>query len=251
MGTGRGTATVIADICRRCQESGDDVAVVDDDVPLSGAELLERARALSSELQDLGVIPGSRVALSMAPCSDLYVSIVAIWLAGAAFVPIDPEEAPGRRARILAVSQASVVLGLPSRNGCPETGSTPWAAISGGRVVSVSDSTHVPGVRSLWADEAYVIFTSGSAGLPKGVSVGHDAIGAYVREACRIFAIPDSGMAFPLHLPPTFDAALTSLLPPLVTRNVAVPVADPVSFDPRARAIPGPHHRACLGQDHT
>src|SRR6266545_4873788 len=213
----------------RCSQYGEDLLVVDGQRALTGAAFLELAHDLCADLQDLGVRPGSRVGLQLPPSDDLLIAIVATWLAGAAFVPLDPDEAPDRRVQILADSGAGLVLARhaePAQN--PTTG-VAHATMSGGRVVSAPGNIEPSTARSQRPDEAYVIFTSGSTGRPKGVSVGHDAIAAYVREACRVFELPAIGGAFPVQLPPTFDAALTSLLLPLVTRHVAVPLRDPVS----------------------
>jgi non-ribosomal peptide synthetase component F len=73
-------------------------------------------------------------------------------------------------------------------------------------------------------DEAYVIFTSGSTGRPRGVSVSHGAIASYVAEALDRLRIPRTGVRFAFHLPPSFDAHLTSTLLPLVTGNSVVPL---------------------------
>lgn len=78
--------------------------------------------------------------------------------------------------------------------------------------------------RPQYDDEAYVIFTSGSTGEPKGVSVGHRALYGYLREAGRLYA-PAGPARFPFQLPPTFDAAITSYLLPLVHGGVCVPLA--------------------------
>src|SRR5436305_14861843 len=89
--------TLIDRVYRRLHDFGGETVVEEEGVSLSGAEIWSMACAVRDELIDLDVGPGSRVALSLRPSIDLYVAIVATWLTGAAFVPLDPVEAPRRR----------------------------------------------------------------------------------------------------------------------------------------------------------
>lgn len=220
---------LLDEIKQLCTESGEDIVCLDRSAApeLARAGLLEQAAALRDGLRNFGVAEGSRVGLSLAPGSDLLAAIVAVWSLGSAFVPIDPNEVQPRLRTIVRDGQLSAVLALRITDGLAAL-DTLTVAVANGQVAATSGCVTAPS-RDRLPDEAYVIFTSGSTGLPKGVSVGHSAIASYIHSARFLYRVPEQGIVIPSQLPPTFDAALTTLLLPLVTRNVAMPVADPSS----------------------
>ncbi|WP_338837336.1 amino acid adenylation domain-containing protein [Gordonia polyisoprenivorans] len=132
------------------------VAVTDARGDLTYSQLAARARTLAITLLRNGVRDGDRVALQMSRSSDTIIAMVAVLMAGAAYVPIDPDHPPSRIDELLdAATPVAIIrddLHVQARG--PST-----SARSTGR--------RAPG-------EAYVIFTSGSTGTPKGVSVSRD-----------------------------------------------------------------------------
>ncbi|XP_031561672.1 uncharacterized protein LOC116297562 [Actinia tenebrosa] len=66
-----------------------------------------------------------------------------------------------------------------------------------------------------FADEAYVLYTSGTTGTPKGVIIGHEALLNYVQWASSAYKL-DKGSTLPLFSPLTFDFTVTSIFPPLL-----------------------------------
>jgi amino acid adenylation domain-containing protein len=207
----------------------------------TGAQFLDGALSLSRELARAGAGPGNRAAIGIGNRTELLVAMAAAWLADAAFVPVGISQAPERRERILADSGAAVLLTAGAPEPGPESRGTTVAGVTVTRLDGAGSGGAAPGQR---ADEAYVIFTSGSSGRPKGVSVGHESIARYVRAVRETLAIPAGGMLFPAQLPPTFDASLTSLLVPLASGNTVVPIDDPVSA---TRGL-GAFLRDCQGQ---
>ncbi|MCP9972082.1 AMP-binding protein [Actinomadura madurae] len=107
----------------RVARAPDAVAVVSDEVRLTYAELDERANRLAHHLTSLGIGPESVVAVAMSRGVDLIVALVAVWKAGAAYLPIDTAYPADRIRFMLADSHAAVLLGqeelldeLPVRN---------------------------------------------------------------------------------------------------------------------------------------
>lgn len=140
---------------------------------LTYAELEDAADALALELAVLGVGPGDRVGLRVPSGStDLYVAVLGILLAGAAYVPVDADD-PDERARLVfgEAGVAAVVgheLGVARPDGAP---------------VRLTATGRDPGPE----DDAWVIFTSGSTGTPKGVAVTHRSAAAFVDAESRLF----------------------------------------------------------------
>ncbi|GAA5105824.1 non-ribosomal peptide synthetase [Alloalcanivorax gelatiniphagus] len=164
-------ARTLVDVLREVAAYYPDEPAVDSGAAvLTYAELVEAADTLAEELAALGVGPGSTVAVRVrSGTTDLYVAILGVLCAGAAYVPIDADD-PDERARVVvAESRALAVIGndlavTPTRDEPARARQDPTPA-----------------------DDAWVIFTSGSTGTPKGVAVTHRSAAAFVDAEARLF----------------------------------------------------------------
>ena len=143
----------------------------------NGAEMLTyeefrvAAEELASELNAVGVGRGDRVGVRIKSGTvDLYVAIMGILVAGAAYVPVDADD-PDERARLVfgeadvaAIVGQDLVVADRRRSGVALTAEDP-----------------------LPSDDAWIIFTSGSTGTPKGVAVSHRSAAAFVDAESRMF----------------------------------------------------------------
>ncbi|MEU7939266.1 Pls/PosA family non-ribosomal peptide synthetase [Microbispora bryophytorum] len=149
-------------------------------VRLTYAALEARANRLAHVLRDLGIGGGSRVAILLPRSVHTYVALLAVGKAGAAFVPIDPQSPPDRVGYILDDAGVDLVLTTSDRS--------PAVVAPGHRVLDLDASAGLaaaaPVTRPLdgAADDpaddpvAYVMYTSGSSGRPKGVEVAQSSI---------------------------------------------------------------------------
>ena len=153
----------------------------------------------AGRLSDQGVRRGDRVGIRCASGSrELYISILATILVGAAYVPVDADD-PEERAR-LVFGEAGVVgvIGdhgaFTLRDGIDATelrardlpaDVDPAVVFDDGNVVTPAAS--IPGPD----DDAWIIFTSGSTGVPKGVAVTHRSAAAFVDAEARLFLQAD------------------------------------------------------------
>lgn len=165
-------ARTLVDLLRSTAEAHPDAPAIDDgSTILEYAELAEAVIAGAYALNDAGVGAGDRVGVRMTSGrSDLYVTILSILAAGAAYVPVDADD-PDERAE-LVFSEAQVTAIVTDEGIGPGT-----AAPSGTPVVRGPNLD----------DDAWIIFTSGSTGTPKGVAVTHRNAAAFVDAEARMF----------------------------------------------------------------
>ncbi|HEX2207627.1 MAG TPA: amino acid adenylation domain-containing protein [Longimicrobium sp.] len=188
---------------------------------LTYADLDARSNRLAHHLVRLGVGRGDAVAISMERSASLLVAMLAVWKAGAAYVPIDPAYPEDRRAYMLADSAAAVVLtDAASADGIPATAARTVVIdridLAAGAETAVSVDVDAD-------DLAYVIYTSGSTGRPKGVMVPHRGVASFLASMAREPGLTaDDVLVAVTSL--SFDIAVLELLLPLV-RGAKVVVA--------------------------
>ncbi|WP_408637760.1 amino acid adenylation domain-containing protein [Nocardia bovistercoris] len=193
------------------------VALEDGDRSLDYLELDARSSRLARELIGRGVGPGDLVAIGIPRSLESVLAFWAVAKTGAGFVPVDPNYPPERVAHMLADSGA--VLGLTVRRARADLGDgLDWlslddsafaAALAEHSVAPITDADRIRPVRA--ANVAYMVYTSGSTGVPKGVAVTHAGLAGYSAEQRERFGVdPDSRT---LHFAtPSFDGAVLELL---------------------------------------
>ncbi len=175
----------------RCARTPDGLAVDAPGLTLTFAELDRRANRLARHLRDTGIGCGRRVALLFDDPAQVYVAMLAVLKAGAAYVPLDPGFPAERMAYI--VDDAGVTAVLSSSRLDDLTGDLPVPVVCVDAVPGLAARDGGPLTAaergSLTDPLAYVIYTSGSTGRPKGVAVGHAGICNFVRVAAEVYGI--------------------------------------------------------------
>ncbi|MFF9762148.1 amino acid adenylation domain-containing protein, partial [Streptomyces caelestis] len=194
---------------------------------LTYAELDRRANRLAHRLIAEGVRPGSRVALFQERSPEAVVAILAVVKAGAVYVPLDTRYPKDRIDLIVRMSGAEVFLTDrdPSGLELPD----------GARALSVTDPAGsyagtAPEVTVHPDQLAYVMFTSGSTGVPKGVAVTHRNV---TELAADDRFTGGAHRRVLLHSPLAFDATTYELWAPLLSGGTLV-VAPPGLLDAAA-----------------
>ncbi|OKI92982.1 non-ribosomal peptide synthetase [Kitasatospora sp. CB01950] len=167
----------------------DRIAVRGTDDVLTFAELGRRSARLAAELTARGIGPGDLVGVGLARGTRLVVSLLAVWQAGAAYLPLDPQYPLERLEFMAADAGIQLLLGDPDH---PLR--TPGLAVLNPAAVldrsDVNGRCPAPARAANPLDTAYVIYTSGSTGRPKGVQVGRGAVAALAAalEAAGVWA---------------------------------------------------------------
>ncbi|HEY1485053.1 MAG TPA: Pls/PosA family non-ribosomal peptide synthetase [Micromonosporaceae bacterium] len=129
-------------------------------------EVSARRRALAAA----GVGVGDRVGIRIeSGTAELYLSILAVIAAGAAYVPVDADDPDERAALVFDEAEVCAIMG------------------TGGTLTMTPMPPHRAEGRPQPADDAWIIFTSGSTGKPKGVAVTHRAAAAFVDAEAQMF----------------------------------------------------------------
>ncbi|MFE1401991.1 amino acid adenylation domain-containing protein, partial [Nocardiopsis dassonvillei] len=206
----------VLDVFRAQVETApDEIALVAQDGELDFRTLNTRANRLAAVLRQRGVGAESRVVLALPRTCDLLVSMLAVLKAGGAFVPVEPDSPADRTALILANNRPSLIVTTGAWSQGRELG-VPRLVLDSQDVRAEIDlqSTDDPGPEDRPSPEhpAYVIHTSGSTGVPKGVIVEHRSLRAHLGSIRDGLLAPEcrsagkSRMRLALIAPFSFDA---------------------------------------------
>ena len=223
-------ATVPLLIRRQAERDGSATAIVDGEERVSYEDLLRRSRAVAGALRARGVEPGDRVAVLVPRSAAAVAAFLGILEAGAAYVPLDPVHPEARIER--ALRDAGVLVGLVDAAG----GHRLPAGIDSIEIAeAVSGPAAAAPVEAGPDDLAYVMYTSGSTGEPKGVEVTHRNIARLVDDPDYVDLGPGTVM---LHAAsPAFDATTLELWGPLANGGAVAIVREQPSPDAVAAAI--------------
>ncbi|MEU1292481.1 Pls/PosA family non-ribosomal peptide synthetase [Streptomyces sp. NPDC005840] len=151
----------------------DEPALDDGTVRLTYRALAAEVEALRGRLAAAGVGRGDRVGVRVpSGTNDLYVAVLAVLAAGAAYVPVDAED-PDERAEL--------VFGEADVRG----------VVGAGHALSMNGRSGTGAARPGVGDDAWIIFTSGSTGRPKGVAVSHRSAAAFVDAEAALFLVDE------------------------------------------------------------
>ncbi|HEV7667231.1 MAG TPA: amino acid adenylation domain-containing protein [Thermoanaerobaculia bacterium] len=195
----------------------DAIAAVCEEEALSYRHLAARVLRLARRLRRAGVGPEVRVGISMPRGLDLVVALLGVLEAGGAYVPLDPT-LPRERIGVL-LAEAGISLVLVREAPEPELLPTGLAVLeigAGAATEGAEANETTTGRSALAGAAAYVLFTSGSTGAPKGVVVEHRALATYVAAVVERLDPPD-GASYAMASTFAADLGNTAIFPSLLT----------------------------------
>ena len=267
--------TVFACFARQAQADPLAVALIDERGHTTYGELAARADALARHLRASGCAPGQPVGVLMERRGELLAVLLAIWKAGAAYVPFDPKDPPDRVRRMAVSCGITLCVGDPEllqalgaefeAAGVPAPraidpavvearaigtttidapvshGSVNGAFVSGEAASGGPASAPARAIPALpppcddGAQLAYLLFTSGSTGEPKAVEVEHRHVLALLASACELLRFGPRDRYLAASTI-AFDASITELFLPLVTGASLVLRDRAILLEPRRLA---------------
>jgi len=214
------------------------IALICGSQALSYRTLDQRANRIAHALRSRGVVHEQRVAIHLERSCDLVAAILGVWKAGAAYVPLDPVQPARRLATLLRSSAAAWRLSTSALKATlPEDVPTclldelDWGALP----------PHAPPDSTTPAHLAYLLYTSGSTGEPKGVLVEHGSVDNLQRAQIGALGIDAQCRAL-LFASIGFDASVSEMCLGLLSGGTLV-LAD-------AEATRSPEVLARLLQEH-
>ncbi|MFC6085306.1 amino acid adenylation domain-containing protein [Sphaerisporangium aureirubrum] len=209
------------------------VAVACADVELTYRELGRRVEVMAAELVRRGVDRESLVGLAVSRSVDLVVAMLAVFEAGAAYVPIDPGYPSARLGRILADARPVLVLTDRASVDTLPGGDVPYVCVED------LDLSGPPlgGTRAVPDGAAFVMYTSGSTGIPKGVCITHHNVMSCLPALVAAVGAPGSRMLAGTSI--NFDVSVFEILTTLSTGGTVEIVPDVPSLGERPLPLDG------------
>jgi amino acid adenylation domain-containing protein len=202
-------ATAAELILEQAAQAPDATAITSDGAAVTYGELIRRASRLAHYLRHEGVGTETLIGLCLNRGQDMVTAILGVWLAGAAYLPLDPGYPAKRLEYMLTDSGARLLI---TRSGL-------GADLPGHAVLDLDETaaelTRMPATppasHTITAQAAYVIYTSGSTGVPKGVAVAHAGVTNLAIAQTAGFAIDQRSRVLAF-ASPGFDASVSELI---------------------------------------
>ncbi|MFS0723484.1 amino acid adenylation domain-containing protein [Paenibacillus sp. 1P07SE] len=223
------------------------IAVTDGSTELTYAELDGLAEATAARLRQVGIGPEMTVGLLARRSVSMVVGLLAIWKAGGAYVPVSPAYPADYLGHILHDSGVCAVVAEQGLELMPRQASPAFA----GPLIVFGDSSESalqgdsdeaaerskdetgPSVDQAAGHRlAYVLYTSGTTGQPKGVEVEHRSAVNLVEHLHSSLYNRASGLCFALSASHVFDASLQQLLTALLTGGTLYVIPESLHKDP-------------------
>lgn len=206
---------------KKVKESPDSYALSYKEDKLTYQELDQKANSLASIMIDKGLKPDDFVVLMIDRSFEFIISVLGVLKAGGAYVPVDPAYPLSRKEYIIEDSKTRFII---STNDIIEANKSIIDNFNSDNIIRIDKLesyklTEQKKVQVSPNNLAYMIYTSGTSGKPKGVMIEHRNLMNYIWWAQKVYVKGES-VDFPLFSSVSFDLTVTSIFLPLITGNI-------------------------------
>jgi amino acid adenylation domain-containing protein len=212
---------VLSLVCQQVRNCGSRIAVIAEDETVSYLDLWTRALAVANYLSPL-VTQGQVIGVLTTRSVDMLAAMLGIWQAGCAYLPLDANDPPERYLRILEIAGCGIVLTHPELMASPGSLASKNAHrtvpdfVDLRRLASFGTIVNTMPLQLAGDHLAYVMFTSGSSGTPKGVEVEHHSLVSFLCAFRDLIGFSESD-CFLAVTTIGFDVSIPELFIPLIT----------------------------------
>ncbi|WP_245219089.1 non-ribosomal peptide synthetase [Photorhabdus khanii] len=204
---------------QQVEKTPEATALMTGDKTLSYTELNARANGLARQLIGQGIGLGDHVVILFERSIELVVAQLAILKAGAVYVPIDPSVPDERKNWLISDCSARLLL-TDTQADIPADLAVPLLRFSDEENTSREEECFNLDLPRFSTESAYIMYTSGSTGMPKGAVVSHRAVVRLVINNGYAEIGPDDQVAFTAN--PAFDASTFEVWAPLLNGGALV-----------------------------
>ena len=199
----------------------DEIALICAAEQLTYRELDERSSVIARYLQqEKGLLRGDLVGLLLERELELIPFLLGIMKAGGTYVPIDPHYPQERINRVISEAGLKLVITRGSYSNLPAaSGLVDLDILSQSQALKAYSGAFAPLAQS--TDVAYVLYTSGSTGVPKGVMISQQSLVNYISWAVSVYGC-GAETVFPVYSSISFDLTVTSMFCTLVSGGTMV-----------------------------
>jgi len=199
----------------QADRSPDAVAVVCGERQLTYRDLNQRANQVAHFLRKHGVGPETLVGVCLERSLELVIGLLGVWKAGGAYVPLDPAYPSERLGFMVADAGIRTLLTQRKCKALFPPDQVAMACLDDEWDAMAQEGTGNPNIGVSPDNLAYVMYTSGSTGQPKGAMIPHTGLVNYLSWAIKAYAVEPGG-SVPVHSSIAFDLTVTSLYPALL-----------------------------------
>jgi len=210
---------------QQAEEKSESIALIFEEEEITFGGLNKLANQLAHLLKSKGIVSGSMVPVCFNNSIQMMVAIFGVLKAGGAYVPLKPDMPMDRLCFMIGDVKAKVVL-ADEKYVEKLSGKGDWEVVAltnhFNELAKFDDSN--PGVKIEAENPAYVLYTSGSTGQPKGVLIQHGSLLNYLLNSNTNYTgNAEAASGSYIHLAYTFDASVTALFMPLLNgRSVVI-----------------------------